>query len=996
MKLNPNQQRAIAAPPDTAINIVAGAGTGKTTVLVERYLRLVTEENMAPERVLALTFTLKAAAEMRQRIHDVVDDRRPDLMRNLHSAWIMNFHQFGLRLIRENAPAFAVDPGVDVVSAADYQRIKRRLRTSFADGRIPDMPLDFGGDFPSPALLDGRFADLMDIVMRCRGDLMDSAVLLEHVRESDRPGYRAYVESVIALDRAYAGELERLNLIDFTSMITIPARGLANDERLARRYASMFDHILVDEFQDTSAAQNELLRLLCGGDFQRVTVVGDAKQSIYRWRDARVENIIDFPGEKLPLLTNYRSTSEVLDVAHAFAKGARLDDDAPLESDRGGSDRRVVLFHPREDADEDGEARALAAWVLHLTRGGVFPGLSAAKPLGFGDICVLARSLKASGARPAIERAFEAHAIPYALVGGANAAETSGLLLLNALLSLMLPGGRIRDLLTVVEATPLQASDATLYEFLQRARDGAGYAIWLSDETLARVQSPRDRKLLVGMREELDRWRDLWRRIEFRAFVSDVVMESTFFFELFSRGLSIRATEDVTRELRDVLTTLERRGELNLTAFLEHLRVVIDEKRFRDENDVRLPPNRVRIMTIHQAKGLEFPAVALVGLKPSSPQRKFLIAEDGLRLAGRSGRDWDRALDTAAVAAENEMEEREERCIVYVAMTRARDQLWISSPFAEGVRRGRGSLFSEILEAVKDVDTLEVRDVPDASSVVSDAVAEQTDATVAPILEDWASVRAAVAVQRERHDRTARDLESVNWAGLHAYARCPLQYQYRYHHQYGDAGDYAEPGANESTDVIEGVKLPRGVSAVAYGSYVHEALRAIGEGQTAQAALDAADRITGAPTAAREPARHLLDAVVAADYMQVGDKSACEAPFYFRNTRVIAHGIFDRIERSSAGRRVIDYKIGIEDETHHFQTAFYAWALSRITGETVRAEIAYVREGGVTVRECTTSQETVASTVAALESSLGDGHFDATPGEVCTACAFRSLCPAAV
>ncbi|MCH7549933.1 MAG: UvrD-helicase domain-containing protein, partial [Candidatus Krumholzibacteriota bacterium] len=108
-------------------------------------------------------------------------------------------------------------------------------------------------------------------------------------------GFRAWVSAIIAVARAYEDELRMRNLIDFSDMITVPARGLRDNAGLRERFANRFDHILVDEFQDTSAAQNELIRILSGGDFSRVTVVGDDKQSIYRWRDARVENIREFP-----------------------------------------------------------------------------------------------------------------------------------------------------------------------------------------------------------------------------------------------------------------------------------------------------------------------------------------------------------------------------------------------------------------------------------------------------------------------------------------------------------------------------------------------------------------------------------------------------------------------------------------------------------------------------------------------------------------------------
>src|SRR5262249_2357792 len=159
------------------------------------------------------------------------------------------------------------------------------------------------------------------------------------------------------------------NLLDFSDMISIPARALTGDTELAARYRGAFDHILVDEFQDTSRAQNEMLRALSGGDFTRVTVVGDVKQAIYRWRDARTENVTEFPAEQRPLSVNYRSRQNILDVAQALAEStAELAGFTPaLTADRGAGIHPVVMFHPAgEDTSYELEAAAVADWIEYL------------------------------------------------------------------------------------------------------------------------------------------------------------------------------------------------------------------------------------------------------------------------------------------------------------------------------------------------------------------------------------------------------------------------------------------------------------------------------------------------------------------------------------------------------------------------------------------------------------------------------------------------------
>src|SRR5262245_15362808 len=365
INLDKGQRSAVDAPVAAATNIIAGAGTGKTTVLVERYMALVAA-GLPMERLLALTFTLKAAGEMRERVRRVVSERHPELARHMSRAWIMNFHQFGYRFIQENAPALGIDPGVDVISISEFQRIERYLRTRFENGRISGVPSDFGGEPPPPTKLGSLFDTLMNVVHHCRGIMLEPEALRTMVRPDDHPAYIARVDTVVALAHEYENELVRRGLLDFSDMITIPARAVMQDTPLARQYKNAFDHILVDEFQDTSAAQNELLRALSGGDFGRVTVVGDRKQSIYRWRDARVENIREFPDPKpRELATNYRSRQGILDIAHGLVmKEAELRDAAvPLMADRGAGESDVLLFHPSEGQDRFAdEAEALGAW----------------------------------------------------------------------------------------------------------------------------------------------------------------------------------------------------------------------------------------------------------------------------------------------------------------------------------------------------------------------------------------------------------------------------------------------------------------------------------------------------------------------------------------------------------------------------------------------------------------------------------------------------------
>jgi len=1018
IELDRHQRAAVHAAPGAATNVVAGAGTGKTTVLVDRFLKLVRADGLEPDRILALTFTLKAAAEMRQRVRAAVAESMPERVEELHGAWIMNFHQFGLRLIRENAPAFGVDPDVDVVTPAEHRRIEQVLKRRFVEGRIEGVDPLFGGEMPAPTKMESRFDLFFKIALECRSDGFDAARLQALCTEGDAPGYLAYVDAVVAVARAYDGELRRRNLIDFSDMITIPSRGLEADARLRERYASRFDHILVDEFQDTSRAQNELVRVLSGGEFAAVTVVGDRKQSIYRWRDARVENIRDFPGDESPLRRNYRSRQNVLDLAHAFIctdpEFADSTDAVPLEAHRGAGDHPVVLFHPASDEDWESEAEALAVWVRHVTEGLPAAGLGELPPerrLGYGDVTVLLRSLKPGHGLPGIERAFERHRIPYAVVGGANAAETRALDVWHAGLSLLCPGARARELLTVLESEPWCFPDSVLAALVHDVKRRPGGLDLLSDEDIAGVDDPAAAERLREVRSMFEELRSRLASDDLQTFVAWALEESALALSLFARGSTPRAVEDLVLEVMESLASSARGGEAaDLAGFLDHLRAAIDDKKFREESDVRLPANRVRVMTVHQAKGLEFPAVAVAGIKPpkANSDGYYLSHERGVFFSAKDKAHWGRGLDaTPESEYEKRMAEQEERCLLYVAMTRAEDYLWVSSPYREGRRGKVSSLFTDLVGCAAGVDPLVVLREPPAephapapAASVAPEAEEDAPAAIAE-LERWDTSRRALEALAEGAGPSPRALDVVSWTGLLTYRDCPLKYRYRFQTRVADLLALEEPERVGERSVTEGVAVPKGMKPADYGVLVHEALsRVYGRGEEPADAVASAARLFGAAgvsNAAHASARSLVEGVLASEVGERGVDTATEQLFEVRLDTLVVHGVFDRVERGPGGRRVIDYKVGLENPAHEFQVELYAWALERIEGEEATGWLCYLREGGAHVKHVATRESAgaVGALARSLERSLAAGEFTATPGEVCGACAYRAVCPTA-
>ncbi|HEX5131019.1 MAG TPA: ATP-dependent DNA helicase [Candidatus Krumholzibacteria bacterium] len=979
--LDPGQRAAVDAATTAATNVIAGAGTGKTSVLVARYLKLL-DDGIPVDRLLALTFTLKAAGEMRERVRRAVTERHAALAGHMADAWIMNFHQFGYRFIKENAPSLGIDPGVDVVSLAEFERIQRVLRARFENGYVQGVPSDFGGSPPPPTKLGALFDTLMRVVLHCRGIMLDTAELRAMVTPDDHPAYIARVDTIVALAREYEAELARRRLLDFSDMITIPARALRDMPALARAYRSAFDHILVDEFQDTSAAQNELLRSLSGGDFSCVTVVGDKKQSIYRWRDARVENISEFP-DPAPreLAVNYRSRQEILDLAHALvANEEELRDAAvPLTAQRGAGTGSVLLFHPAsgQDRHED-EAEALGAWVDHLLGRVAAPAgwelERPAEPLQAHEIAVLLRNLKSNRTLAEIERVFQRRGIPFALVGGANRAEARALESWHAWVSLLLPGDRTVDLVAALEAPPLAVAEASLFELFVERENDPGVLARLDEKHVARVNDDRDATAIRDLRDGLAGAQVAWRERGFREFLVWSLEASPLRTRLLRDGAQPAAVDELFRELLDLADGLSRRGELNLATFLDHLRAALDERKFHEDGDAVLPQGRVAVMTVHQAKGLEFPAVAVAGVvEGNKPSESFIVSRaSGLYFGEKTGKPWDRHKQLAEnFAREERMEDVEERCILYVALTRARDHLWVSAPSAEGKRylkdSSRDWLFTELVVAARATGLArEIRDA-DGLAHVQAAPPTSQDAggdDVEHALGEWIALRERGPQPVDTFP--AGGVVTATWSDVMAFARCPLQFELNCLTEHESSDELHPVDGGDSA-------VPHGVEPTAFGSLVHEVLQRIADGEAVDAAIDASvarhdfgKKRDTAITTARALVGHALAAGIAGP----AEGARAELPFMVRLDRVLIRGTIDRIDTTQAGSVITDYKVGARSDDHAWQVRTYAWAVQRAgVPAPITARVAYLREAGVEILDVETG-DGIDETARALDNAL--------------------------
>jgi DNA helicase-2/ATP-dependent DNA helicase PcrA len=858
---------------------------------------------------------------------------------------------------------------------------------------------------------------------KCRSLLMRPEDLEAAVSADDTGEYRNLVAGICALWREYEKSLYGSNLLDFTALIELCVRALERDRALRDAYTGRFRHILVDEFQDTSNAQNELLRLLSGGDFADVMVVGDDQQSIYRWRDARVENLREFSGATVVLTENFRSVPDILALASAFINrdpyyGAKS---RALDARRKGSGRAVTVFHPEGSIgpSPDEEARAVAAWVLELAgrKGG-----------SFGDFAVLMRSLKGNDTLAAVEREFSRLDIPYSVLGPGNSLESALLVSLRNMLTLLVHPDRVDALVALLEEEPFELSDAALHELFTAARRASGkkkredlltVRDLLADEVVSALSDGKSREKCRVLASTLESLRGDLLRMDLPSFVWSAVERIALLVRLFSLGGTRATFDNMTRQLAMILEEMSERNEHGLHTLLEYLDAATSVDEASAGAEPVLPDDRVKIMTIHQAKGLEFPAVVLAGMKGKQDRsrRRYVSRELGLYVGDYKGREPDK-LDEAKERKESM--QQEERCLVYVAMTRARDHLMITSPCpGDGEEKGSSPFFKEILDCLEKlgIEYEEMRRAPDVGSG-SAAGAGKSGATSSrgsspregerfeAELARWTRAVRRMEACPGRLFATGRRLEMVTWRDLWTFDTCPLEFALS--RLAGGLGDTAEE-AVESEEAAHPFEsgVPEDVDRTEYGKIVHavleemyradprddrglEELAALLSREAAREGRIEKSRIDHTAGAVVKMVRALLRS-------PLGERRGEQKPeeqFYVKKGDIVLSGRVDRLESDRDTIRVIDYKSGRRREEYEFQVGFYCWALREIhPDKKIEGFVCYLGDKvDVVAVDVAAMMDRIEKAVDEMAECFESGVFEARSSAECEACEHARVC----
>jgi DNA helicase-2/ATP-dependent DNA helicase PcrA len=599
-ELNEAQQEAVCCTEGPLL-VLAGAGSGKTRVITHRIAFLVREMGVSPWSVLALTFTNKAASEMRSRVGELVGPVR--------GMWVTTFHSAAVRLLRENARLLGYRTTFVIYDDAD--------RLNAVKNAMKELNID-----------DSRFKPrgVLAAISRFKNELGDADTF-----EEQADNY--YLRNVARIFRAYQQRLQANNAMDFDDLLLLLVKLFRDHPEVLARYRQQFRYILVDEYQDTNRVQYEIIRLLAG-EHRNICVVGDDDQSIYQFRGADLRNILNFERDwpevrVVKLEQNYRSTGHILEAAWNVVRNNSGRKEKKLWTRQGPGDRVLVY----EAGDEYEEARFIAGEIRkNIDRYDLF--------------AVLYRTNAQSRV---IEEVLVRENISYQMVGGLRFWERK----------------EVKDILAYLRVLDNPDDEESLRRIINVPRRGIGETTVSRLQALSRERnltlyqalqlageaglSPALRKKVTAFSELMENLGKMREYLAVDELAAEVLARSGYLAELHAEGTEqAQSREENLREFVTAAQNFVKESEdKSLTAFLTQLALISDIDTLPDSD---LP--QVVLMTLHSAKGLEFPVVFIAGLEEGLfPHLRSFETADGIE---------------------------EERRLCYVGITRARRRLYLS------------------------------------------------------------------------------------------------------------------------------------------------------------------------------------------------------------------------------------------------------------------------------------------------------------------------------
>ncbi len=636
--LNEQQKEAVVAS-EPALLVLAGAGSGKTRVLTTRIAYLIHERNVAPWQILAFTFTNKAAGEMKTRIE-------AELGSDAEGMWIGTFHSICARMLRRDIDRLGYARDFTIYDTQDQRTLLKQImkESHVAPDLKPQAVLSVISSFKNEGVLPEQ-------------------ALKNAASEKEK--------WIAALYQRYEKAKKRNSALDFDDLI-LKGIELLKIDSVREAMHRQFRYLFVDEYQDTNHPQYDLIRLLAGHE-THICVVGDADQSIYGWRGADIQNILrfeqDFPGARTILLEqNYRSTGKILDAANCLIQNNTERKKKNLWT-ANGTGEAVRLTRVQSEHEE----AVLVASEIQRER---------SQGTALSDMAVLYRTNAQS--RP-FEDVFLREGITYRVVGGLKFYDRAEIKDLIAYMNLVVNPLDDVAFRRVVNVPKRGIGDASI-EALREASAQAGMSLFqgLLDDDVMGTLSNAPRNKFLTFRDIMQRLNAAKEAVSLTDFVQEVY-EATGYHKMLEHGGTVEdqsRMENVEAFFNAVATYEEEDEDPSLVHYLENLALLSDLDKTEEKE------NGVNLMTVHSAKGLEFPVVFVVGL------------EEGLFPSKRT-------IDEGNV--------EEERRLLYVAMTRAEQRLYLSQAeshrvFGQQMMASPSRFLDEISSVVEEDDSPSVRD----------------------------------------------------------------------------------------------------------------------------------------------------------------------------------------------------------------------------------------------------------------------------------------------
>ncbi len=631
-------QKEAVVTTEGPLLIMAGAGSGKTRVLTHRIAYLIHEKKVNPWNILAITFTNKAANEMKERVNNLVTDGGEDV-------WVSTFHSMCVRILRREIDHIGYDSNFTIAGSSEQHTLMRRV--------LKALNID-PKKYPPRAIL---------------AEISNAKNLLMTEKAYENQAYNFWQQTVAKAYKMYQAELRRSETVDFDDLIMLTVRLFEEHPQVLSYYQNKFHYIHVDEYQDTNHAQYRLVHLLAER-FKNVCVVGDADQSIYGWRGADMQNILDFEkdypdAQTIMLEQNYRSTKNILKAANAVIENNINRQDKKLWTDNVHGDKITVYFANDEYDETEYVANKIAEFMREDSS------------LTFDDFAILYRTNALSRV---MEDTLKKRQLPYQIVGGTGYYERKEILDLVAYLTLIVNPADNLSFLRIVNEPKRSIGASTIAKLTEFANFNN---MSLYEAALNAQMTNLSARAANNLEEFALMIRDFRKMTEFLTMTDlvETILDKTGYIEALRKEKSLEA-ESRIENLEEFysVTQIFDNSEIEDKTLLSFL---TDLSLLAPTDEIEEQTSEVTLMTLHSAKGLEFPIVFIIGVEKNIFP---LIRQD---------------------SDEDDLEE--ERRLAYVGITRAEKNLFLTSASSRllyGRRQynPKSPFIEELDESVSEID----------------------------------------------------------------------------------------------------------------------------------------------------------------------------------------------------------------------------------------------------------------------------------------------------